>query len=260
LDLYLNGRVVFVTGGSLGIGKSIVVSLLAEGASIGTCARTTADLKVFRDSLPEEMRSRFYFQECDVRDSETVRATVIGTVEKFGRLDGVVTNAGYGTSGRVMDTSIDDFMSQYELKLKGVLNVVRAAVPALRESDAGRIVIINGITANVPDLEMAAVSSARAAVSQVAKMLAKDLAADQICVNTVNIGAIETDRQISRHKSSGSLQSYSDWVKQEVGRRSIALGRFGRVKEVSPAVMLLLSPLSSYITGSSIDITGGQNL
>ena len=260
LDLLLKGRVIFVTGASRGIGKSIAVSLLNEGACIGTCARTALDLEAFRDSLPKEMSSRIYYQECDIRDSDAVRSAVLGTREKFGRLDGVVTNAGYGTTGRVMDTSTDDFMYQYELKLKGILNVIQAAVPALRKSEAGRIVIINGITANVPDPEMAAVSAARAAVSQVAKMLAKDLAADRICVNTVNIGAIETDRQISRHKASGSLLSYPDWVKQEADRRGIALGRFGRTEEVVPAVMLLLSPLSSYITGSSIDIAGGQNL
>jgi len=260
LDLLLKGRVIFVTGGSRGIGKSIAASLLHEGACVGTCARTTAELEAFRDSMPEEMRSRFVFRPCDVRDTQAVRSAILCTLEKFGRLDGVVTNAGYGTSGRVMDTSMDDFMSQYELKLKGILNVIQAAVPALRKSEAGRIVIINGITANVPDPEMAAVSAARAAVSQVAKMLAKDLAADRICVNTVNIGAIETDRQISRHKASGSLLSYPDWVKQEADRRGIALGRFGRTEEVVPAVMLLLSPLSSYITGSSIDIAGGQNL
>ena len=157
----------------------------------------------------------------------------------------------------MLDTPPAAWVSQYEMKILSVINTVQAAVPYLRQSDAGRVVIMNGVTANVPDPEMAAVSASRAAVKQVAGMLAEDLAADGICVNTVNIGAIETNRQIDRYKGSGSSLTYSAWSQKEAERRGILLGRFGRTEEVSPIVMLLLSPLSSYITGSSIDVAGG---
>lgn len=257
MDLRLAARVIFVTGGSRGIGKSIVEGLLNEGACVGTCARNMPELEKVRDSLSEEVRSRLIIQECDVRNPEAVRTAVDRTIEQFGRLDGIVTNAGFGTSGRVLETPVNEWMSQYELKLMSVLNVVQAGLPALRQSDAGRVVIMNGVTANVPDRKMAAVSASRAAVSQVANMLAAELADDGICVNVINIGAIETNRQIDRFERSGSALSYSDWEKQEAESRGIFLGRFGQVDEVSPMVMLLLSPLSSYITGSSIDVAGG---
>ena len=258
MDLRLEERVVFVTGGSRGIGRRIVEDLLKEGARVGTCARSMPDLEQLRDSLSESVRSRLMIQECDVRSSEAVRRVVDNTIQQFGRLDGVVTNAGIGISGRVMDTPPDVWVSQYEMKILSVINTVQASAAYLRQSDAGRVVIMNGVTANVPDPEMAAVSASRAAVSQVAHMLAVDLAADGICVNAVNIGAIETNRQIERYKISGSSLDYSDWAKKEAERRGITLGRFGRVEEVSPVVMLLLSPLSSYITGSSIDVAGGR--
>lgn len=257
MDLRLEGRVIFVTGGGRGIGRSIVEDLLKEGARVATCARNMPELELLRDSLPESLRSRLLIESCDVRNPETVRTAVDRTILLFGHLDGVVTNAGFGISGRVLDTPVQEWMSQYEMKLLSVLTVVQAAVPYLRQSDAGRIVIMNGVTANVPDREMAAVSASRAAVSQVAHMLAEDLATDGICVNAVNIGVIETSRQIDRYKTSGSVLAYADWAKKEAERRGIALGRFGRVEEVSPMVMLLLSPLSSYITGSSVDVAGG---
>ena len=257
MDLRLGERVIFVTGGSRGIGKSIVESLLKEGSCVGTCARNLLDLEKLQDSLPESMRSRLSIHACDVRNPDAVRTAVDRTIEQFGRLDGIVTNAGFGTSGRVLETPVNDWMSQYELKLMSVLNVVHAALPALRQSDAGRVVIMNGVTANVPDRKMAAVSASRAAVSQVAKMLAAELADDGICVNVINIGVIETNRQIDRFERSGSVLPYSDWAKQEAQRRGILLGRFGQADEVSPIVMLLLSPLSSYITGSSIEVAGG---
>lgn len=259
MDLQLEERVIFVTGGSRGIGRTIVEDLLKEGARVSTCARNMTELEQLRDSLSESVRSRLMIQECDVRSPEAVRRVVENTNQQFGRLDGVVTNAGFGISGKVLDTPPDAWMSQYEMKLLSVINTVQAAVSYLKQSDAARVVIMNGVTADRPDREMAAVSAARAAVSQVAGMLAVDLAAYGICVNAVNIGVIETSRQTDRYKISGSSLNYSAWAKKESERRGIALGRFGRTEEVSPMVLLLLSPLSSYITGSSIDIAGGHS-
>ena len=193
-------------------------------------------------------------------DQESVRSFIWRIKGTFGRLDGLVANAGQGVSGRVLDTSFQDFLSQYEIKLSGILHVIHAALPDLRTSDHGRIVIKNSVTSGTPDPSMAAVSAARAAVQQIAKMLAQDLAADQICVNLINLGAIETDRQYYRYQSSGLSLSYDEWVELETKRRGILLGRFGKPEEVAPQVLLLLSPLSSYITGSSIDIAGGMSM
>ncbi len=193
-------------------------------------------------------------------DQESVRSFIWRIKGTFGRLDGVVANAGQGVSGRVLDTSVQDFLSQYEIKLSGILHVIHAALPDLRTSDHGRIVIINSVTSGTPDPSMAAVSSARAAVQQVAKMLAQDLAVDHICVNLINLGAIETDRQFYRYQSSGLSMPYDEWIELETKRRGILLGRFGKPEEIAPQVLLLLSPLASYITGSSIDIAGGISL
>ena len=126
------------------------------------------------------------------------------TVAHFGRLDGVVAGAGGGSTGTVLETSAEDWRSQYEIKVGGVLNTVKPAVKELLKAEALRIVIINGITANIPDSHMAAVSASRAAVKQVAYMLAQTLA-PEICVNTINLGAIDTDRQLARYKKSQSL-------------------------------------------------------
>jgi len=137
-----------------------------------------------------------------------------------------------------------------------VLNAVKPIIPELKKASDPRIVIINGVTANVPTPDMAAVSAARAAVKQMACLLAQALAPD-ICVNTVNIGVIDTERQLARFEKANSIMPYEEWKKHEAKRRGILIGRFGKAEEVAPMVSLLLSPLSSYITGASVDIAGG---
>ena len=124
MDLRLDKRIIFVTGGSRGIGRRIVEDLLKEGALVSTCARNMPDLEQLRDSLPEPLQNRLLIQECDVRSPEAVLRVVEHTIQQYGRLDGVVTNAGFGVSGRVLDTPPDVWVSQYEMKILSVINAV----------------------------------------------------------------------------------------------------------------------------------------
>lgn len=125
------------------------------------------------------------------------------------------------------------------MKVGSVLNIVRPAVPELMKSDSPRIVIINGVTANVPEPDMTAVSASRASVKQVAHMLASALA-PEIRVNTVNIGVIDTERQAAKYKKTDQSFTYLQWKEQEARRRGIPLERMGTVEEVVPMILLLL--------------------
>ncbi len=256
MNLKLENRVYFVSGGSQGIGKEIVYSLLNEAASVITCARSEEALKNLRSSLSPVQQERLYTVKCDVQNSDEVSAVLSQALQIFGRLDGIVANAGHGVRGSVLETKEQDWLSQYSLKLFSILNLVKPAMEELKKSDSGRIVIINAVTANNPESSMAAVSAARAGVKQMAKLLAQDLAPD-ILVNTINIGVIDTHRQREKYLETDTLLDYALWAEAEATRRGIPLHRFGKPSEVAPFVLLLLSPLSSYVTGASIDISGG---
>lgn len=256
MDLKLCEKVFFVTGGSRGVGREIVLSLLEEGAFVATCSRNSTQLLQLYQCVPAEKHRNMLLLQGNVLAEQEMNDAIAQTIEKFGQLDGLVANAGAGISGGVLEATQEEWASQFETKISSILNVVKPAIAALKKSTSARIVIINGVTSNVPDNSMACVSAARSAVKQVAIMLAQELA-PEILVNTINLGAIDTQRQRQRYVSSGSPLPYEAWEQQNATRRGIWLERFGKPSEVAPLALLLLSPLSSYITASFTDIAGG---
>lgn len=256
MDLQLTDRVYYVSGGSRGVGRAVVELLLAEGARVVTCARSAAGLEQLRAGTgagPDRLMTGV----ADVRDAERVRRHLTEAVDRYGRLDGLVANAGAGASGDVLGTPPEVWDEQFAVKVHSVLNLVRPAVPVLAGSDAGRIVVVNGVTGYAPEPTMAAVSAARAAVLNLSRSLAVALAPRGICVNVVNLGPISTDRQRARYDASGSTEPFDEWCRQDARRRGVLLGRLGRAEEVAPAVAFLLSPLASYLTASSVEVAGG---
>ncbi len=256
MDLGLDGKVVCVTGGSKGIGRASVLALLREGARVGVCARDEADLR----SLVEEAGAsadRLMTKTADVMDEEQTRAFIEAVASRFDGLDGLVINAGYGTSGQAMSTPSQDFVDQFAVKTVSALQTVRAAVPYLKRSAAGRVVIMNGVTAHEADDDQAAVGCARAALANLTVLLALELAGDGICVNRIDLGPILTKRQESRYQPGEDGLSVEQWAVREATRRHVPLGRMGRVEEVVPWVLMLVSPVAAYVTGADIDVAGG---
>jgi NAD(P)-dependent dehydrogenase (short-subunit alcohol dehydrogenase family) len=257
LDLEIAGRAYYVTGGSKGVGRAVVEALLEEGAFVGTCARDRVALHDALGAHPALQDSRLLVHAADVRNADAVARCIADTVQRFGRLDGVVANAGAGVTGGVLDADNSVWAGQLEIKIFGTLNTVRPAVAHLTESDAGRVVVINGVTAHLPQVDMPVVSAARAALLNLTRSLAVELATAGVCVNAVNLGAIATARQRARHAAVGGGARFEQWCTDEARRRGILLGRLGTPSDVAPTVLFLLSPLAGYITGTSIDVAGG---
>lgn len=258
MDLGLAGRGFLVTGGSRGIGREIVALLLAEGALVAALARGEADLDTLAAGLPAGAGQRLLALTADVRDAAAVAGAVRRAAEVFGGLAGVVAGAGFGTAGSVLDTPDSRWREQFEVKVGGTLHTVLPAIPVLEQSGTGSVVVLNGVTAYAPEPDMAAVSALRAAVANLTRTLAVEVAPAGIRVNAINLGMIMTGRQRARYVASGSALTFAEWCAREAARRGVLLGRPGEPREVAPVAALLLSPLSSYVTGTSIDVSGGS--
>jgi len=138
-----------------------------------------------------------------------------------------------------------------------VLNIVRSARAALAASEHGSVVNVNAILSRQPELRLAATSSARAALLNLSHSLSEDLAGDGIRVNSVLLGLIDTGQWRRRFEQSGTDLDFADWSATITKDRGIKLGRFGTADEVAFHILTLLSPLSGYTTGATIDVGGG---
>ncbi|ROZ98097.1 SDR family oxidoreductase [Gordonia sp. OPL2] len=255
MDLQLTGRRILITGASSGIGLATARLLAEEGARLALCARdehrlraATADLAAVTDVV---------LASCDVTDRVSVDAFVDTAVEQLGGIDGVVCNAGRSLMRTLDETTDDEIREEFDLKIFGALNVVRAARPALSRSDAGSVVIVNAILSRQPELRLAVTAAARAGLLNLSRSLAGDLAADDIRVNSVLLGLVDTGQWQRRFHESGSSDDFDAWSAEIARDRGIALGRFGTADELAFPVTTLLSPRNSYMTGAALDVGGG---
>ncbi|TWP34684.1 SDR family oxidoreductase [Leekyejoonella antrihumi] len=253
MDLQLAGKTVLVTGASSGVGLATARMLLAEGARVAGCARDVDRLRSALGGAPDPVHA----VACDVLDQAAVTTFVTSTVDRWGGVDAVVCNAGRSLMATLDETSDAQIRDELELKVFGALNVIRAAQPHLAESDDPSVVVVNAILSRQPEPRLAVTSAARAALLNLTRSLTSSLGVDRIRVNSVLLGLIDTGQWSRRYAAADTDLTYAQWAAEIAADRGIVLGRFGAAEEVAFAIVSLLSPLSGYTTGASVDVGGG---
>jgi len=181
--------VFFVTGSSRGLGRAIAEAALDAGHRVIATARQPASL----DDLVAAHGDRVLALALDVADAEQARAAIAAGVERFGRIDVVVNNAGYANLAAVEDVALDDFAAQVETNLLGVVNVTKAALPVLREQGGGHVIQVSSVGGRLATPGLAAYQSAKWAVGGFSSVLAAEVAPLGIKVTVLEPGGMQTD-------------------------------------------------------------------
>lgn len=182
-------RVWLITGSSRGLGKALAKAVLASGDQLVATARDPGHLA----DLSEEYGESVLTQALDVTDATAADAAVAAAVERFGRLDVLVNNAGYGNVGSIEDTSLAEFRAQIETNLFGTIIMTKAAIPAMRERRAGHIIQFSSVGGRIGPVGRAPYAAAKWGVEGFSEVLAKEVGPLGIKVTVIEPGGFRTD-------------------------------------------------------------------
>lgn len=244
-----HGKVALVTGAGQGIGQATALRLAVEGAAVGAMDRNEQTAMATAKAV-EELGSRALALVGDVSDFQSVGSCVQHLCSTFGRIDVLVSNAGIDRPGSFMKLTPDDFLAVWKVHLLGAVNCCHACGPIMLEQQGGSVVIVSSIYGKVGSKGEAAYCSAKAGLIGLAKSLAREWGSRGVRVNAVLPGLAETPTiQQFMH------QKYKDAIISET-----ALGRSADPAEIAAAIAFLASDDSSFITGTTLEVTGGWNL
>ncbi|MFO0597654.1 MAG: 3-oxoacyl-[acyl-carrier-protein] reductase [Myxococcaceae bacterium] len=242
-------KVVLVTGGSRGIGRSIAQEFARRGATVvisyaGNEAAANETLKLLTDARADCKCKALRF---DVADSEACGKAIDDIVKEFGRLDVLVNNAGVAIDGLLMRFKDEDWDKTLDTNLKGAFSLMRAVARPMMKQKGGAIVNVSSIVGEMGNGGQAAYSASKAGLIGLTKSVARELSSRNIRVNCVTPGFITTDM----------TASLSPELKEKM-TAAIPLSRIGNPEEVAHAVAFLSSDHASYITGEVLKVNGGM--
>jgi meso-butanediol dehydrogenase / (S,S)-butanediol dehydrogenase / diacetyl reductase len=248
----LKDKVCIITGGGSGIGRASALVFAQEGARLAIADKRAASAE---NVVAECTRkgAEAIAVEVDVANAAAVERMVARTLEKFGRLDVLVNNAGYGITGSVVETDPDAWDALIAVNVRGVFLCSKYAIPAMKRSGGGAIVNTASVVAAVGIANRAAYCASKGAVAALTRAIAVDHVADGIRCNAVAPGTIDTPYFDEILKKSADPEA----VRKALAARQL-LGRLGTPEEIAAGILFLASDESRFATGTILTIDGGM--
>jgi NAD(P)-dependent dehydrogenase (short-subunit alcohol dehydrogenase family) len=242
----LEKKIAIVTGGGSGIGKAIAVAYAREGANVVIAGRDSKKLA----HVAEEIGSRCLAVTADVSNSGDVQKLVSAALEKFKRINVLVNNAAVLLPGTAESLSEQDFDQTFNINVRGLWLLSRAVLPHMRAAGGGSIINIGSVLSLLGARNRVAYSASKGAVVSMTRAMALDHAAENIRVNCICPGIVETELVAKFN------------LDENARRQRVAMhpmGRFGQPEDVASAAVFLASDESGWTTGSAITVDGGYS-
>lgn len=245
----LHNKICIITGGASGIGKAACVMFAGEGATV-----IVADKSLQPAAEVASLAGHgAVAMEMDAANSKSVQRVIKQTVERFGRIDVLVNNAGYGIPGNVVQTDEDDWDKLMAVNVNGVFFGCKYVIPEMQKQGGGAIVNTASIVATVGIRDRAAYCASKGAVAALTRAMALDHVADNIRVNAIAPGTIDSPYfQEMLAKSPRAAE-----LRRELEARQ-AMNRLGKPEEIAAGMVFLASDEASFMTGSILTIDGGM--
>ena len=253
MDLGLKGKVAMVAGASRGLGFAVADALAREGARVSISSSDKAAIDAAAARLAGDVRAAVV----DVRNAAQIERWANDTTEAFGGVDLLFTNAGGPPAGSVLSFDDAAWQNAIDLLLFSAIRMVRAVVPAMKQRGGGSILMTTSSSVKEPIPNLALSNVVRGGVSSLAKTLSLELAADNIRVNQIIPGRIDTDRVRHLDEITGKRLGISAADAKAKSVAAIPFGRYGQPVEFGRVAAFLLSDAAGYMTGATVQVDGG---
>jgi 3-oxoacyl-[acyl-carrier protein] reductase len=257
VDLGIRGKIALVSASSKGLGRAIAEELAAEGVNLAMCARGQDALREAAESIRKSAGVTVVEVAADVSDQAGLERVAKTALDKFGKIDILVTNSGGPPSGPFESFTPEAWESATRLLLTSAVGLARAVLPGMKERRWGRVLNVTSIAVKQPIDGLMLSNSLRAAVTGFARTLANEVAPFNITVNNIMPGYTRTDRVEHLARTTGERTGTSAADAFAKWEREIPMGRLGEPRELAALAAFLASERASYITGSSIAVDGG---
>ena len=257
MDLGLSHKVALVAAGSRGLGRAVAEELAAEGASLVLCARESRTLDETAAAIAKSSNAHVLAIPADVTVTDDIKRVVESGIDRFGRIDILVTNAGGPPAGRVEQLTHEQWEEAIRLTLFSAIELTRQVLPGMKERRWGRILNITSIAVKQPVENLLLSNSLRAGLTGFARTLANEVAADGVTVNNIMPGYTRTERLEDLAQMMAEKQGISADEFRGRWEKEIPMGRLGEPREFAALAAFLVSERASYITGTSIQVDGG---
>ncbi len=244
----LDGQVALITGGSRNLGRAMTRALADAGADCVICSRHLEEAQATADEIAAETERRIVAHQVDLTVREQLEALVAATLERFGRIDVLINNAGVGLRKPIIEMSDDDWDTVLNLNVRAMFQLTRAVAPHMIARRYGRIINITSALGSIVLPGRSAYCASKGAVIQLTKVMACEWAEHEITVNAIAPGPFDTPYNQLLKQQPEQYERYLNLIPQH---------RWAAGEEIQSAALFLAAPASSFVTGSVVYVDGG---